>query len=104
MSSLLYLDVKERIRYNDLTHSLMGSGALLKGGGIEAIAENGSPANDILSGSQLLYIPFLHKSFDFVLHSGNFGLDFRLEVFQFLQFPAFGFQFVNAHDESPFHI
>ena len=58
---------------------------LLKGGGVEAVGEDGSPTDDVLSGGQLFGVPLQHFGLDLVPEGVGFGLGFFNQGFEFLK-------------------
>ena len=58
---------------------------LLKGGGIEAVAEDGRPADDEGVGFQLFHLPGGHFGLDAVLNGLCFGLGLGNDLFPFFE-------------------
>ena len=58
---------------------------LLKGGGIEAVAENGSPTDDEGVCLQLFYLSSGHLGLDAVLNGLCFGLGLGNDLFPFFE-------------------
>ena len=59
-----------RVGLVDIRHDLF------EGGGIEALGENGSPSDDILTGSEFFGVTVQHFLFDGVSECFSFGLGF----------------------------
>ena len=58
---------------------------LLESCAVESLAENGSPANDVLSGFHFFGVAFQHFGLDFISQCFGFSLGFVDQGFQFLQ-------------------
>ena len=58
---------------------------LLECGAVESLAENRSPANDVLSSLHLFGVAVQHLGLDFIPKGFSFGLGFVNQGFQFLQ-------------------
>ena len=70
---------------------------LLESRGIESLAQNRSPANDVLSSLHFLGVAVQHLGLDFVPKGFGFSLGFLNQGFQFLQGFDFGCDFDGRH-------
>ena len=70
---------------------------LLEGGGVESLAQNRSPSNDVLSSLHLLSVAVDHLSLDFISQGFGFSLGFLNQGFQFLQGFNLGSDFDSRH-------
>ena len=71
---------------------------LLECGAVESLAQNGCPANDVLSSLHLFGVAVEHFGFDFIPKGFSFGLGFFNQGFQFLQSFDFGCDFDSRHN------
>ena len=69
----------------------------LEGGGVEPLAQNGSPADDVLTGLQLLGVAGEHLGLDFISQGFGFSLGFLDQGFQLLQGFDLGCDFDSRH-------
>lgn len=70
---------------------------LFEGGGVEAVGENGSVADDVGADFQLLGVPVHHLGLDLVPDGFGFGLGFLDQSLQLLQFCDLSGDFNAAH-------
>jgi hypothetical protein len=75
---------------------------LLKGGGIEALGEDGSPTDNVLACGELFCITAQHFCFDFIPEGFGLGLGLFDEVFKFPEGFDLGSDFDGGHMHSPF--
>ena len=71
--------------------------SLLEARGVEALRENGGPADDVLSSAQLFGVAFKHLLLDAVAEGFDFGFRLFHESFPLLKGFDFGGDLVSAH-------